>query len=147
MSFYMNVDTHTPFIGYDVKSIYTDNKEKTENDYAAMLNSADEYFGDILKYMEELDKNTIVVIVGDHGAREHPIFTKTGQHITGSTSFDKHCQFKSFGYDNMFTTSSVIGAFDEKLYDKYNIPKGVVINDFSDHDDLIYTLESMILRE
>lgn len=43
-----------------------------------MLNSADEHFGDILKYMSDLDNNTIVVLVGDHGAREHPIFTKRG---------------------------------------------------------------------
>lgn len=47
----------------------------------------------------------------------------------------------------MFTTSSVIGALDDKLYKKYNIPQGVVFNDFSDHDDLIYTLEAMLLKE
>lgn len=46
----------------------------------------------------------------------------------------------------MFTTSSVIGALDDSLYEEYNIPQGVVLNDFSDHDDLIYTLEAMVLK-
>ena len=68
----MNVDTHAPFTGFDVDKEY--DSFRTDDIYETVLKSADYYIGKLISYIESIDNNTIVVLIGDHGAREHPTY-------------------------------------------------------------------------
>ena len=85
---YMNVDTHTPFTGYDIERYYNKFKRswKNETDYDIRIRSADYYFGRLINYVSKFNNNTIVVLTGDHGARERPLYT-ANESVTNSSVF------------------------------------------------------------
>lgn len=40
-----------------------------------MIRSADYHIGRLIDYFLKIDPNTIVALTGDHGAREHPLYS------------------------------------------------------------------------
>lgn len=107
---YMNVDTHTPFQGFDVESNYK--KYGTENEYGTVLKSADDrMINQVVSLIKSVNNNTIFIVIGDHGARESKIFNKTDK-LSPSIAFDSQCN-NQFGNDLMFTTSAVITYFGD----------------------------------
>ncbi|CAL6114574.1 Sulfatase [Hexamita inflata] len=134
---FMNVDTHTPFTGFD--SLHQYDQFKTNDSYSTMLRSADHYIGKLISYIHQIDNNTLLALTGDHGAREHPVYSKN-QPLTNETRFDPLCVHKTNGNDNMFTTSSVIAFLNN-----FSLPyQNKTIFTQNDHDDFITTILHLI---
>jgi arylsulfatase A-like enzyme len=72
-----------------------------------MIRSADYHIGRLVDYVLKIDPNTVVALTGDHGAREHPIYTKN-ENVTNETTYNSDCVNKNTGNDNMFSTSGFI---------------------------------------
>lgn len=139
----MNVDTHTPFKGYDIERYYNKFTRNWENetDYDIRMRSADYYFGRLINYVSKFNNNTIVVLTGDHGARERPLYG-ADEHVTDSSVFSQSCVHKIFGNDNLFTTSGVIADLSGNILDPDVV--GLTSKITADHDDLITTLKDIL---
>ncbi|CAL6016033.1 Sulfatase [Hexamita inflata] len=134
---FMNVDTHTPFSGFDQSHFY--DQFRQNDSYSTMIRSADHYIGKLISYIHQIDNNTLLALTGDHGAREHPVYSKN-QHITNETHFDPLCVHKTGGNDNMFTTSSVIAFLNN-----FSLPyQNVTVSTQNDHDDFVTTVLHLI---
>ena len=89
------------------------------------------------------NNNTIVVVTGDHGARERPLYN-ANEHVTNSTVFSESCVHKIFGNDNLFTTSGILSDLSGKHLEPSVV--GRTLRFTADHDDLITTLKDLLFE-
>ncbi|TNJ30697.1 Sulfatase [Giardia muris] len=123
----MNVDTHTPFFGYDKPEFYTNNISAREDPddfvkallddpflsrYTTVLSYADEYFiGETINFIQRNYPETIVVVLGDHGPRKELTSRRVKDVIASSWAFDESCRDDPYGDDCFFTTTAYINYF------------------------------------
>ena len=107
------------------------------------MRSADYYFGRLIDYVSKFNNNTVVVLTGDHGARERPLYDAS-EGVTGSSVFSKSCVHKIFGNDNLFTTSGIVADLSGSILDPSVV--GLTSKITADHDDLITTLKDILFE-
>ncbi|CAL6065794.1 Sulfatase [Hexamita inflata] len=152
---WFSVDTHYPFRGYDDlqeyeqfkigKGVNSGIKQRDKFDsYATLAKYTDHYIGKIIQFIEQNMSNTILVITGDHGAREVPLFQK-GEQIDiydNQSALYNDCKCG----DSNFAVSALISYIgtNQKLIQKIQEVQGSVIKLPTDHQDLIKTLYNLI---
>ena len=69
--------------------------------YETVAKYADNYIGTVISFIKNYYKETILLIVGDHGAREFPKLSdeKVDRFDESSAQYDDSCNFKSFSND------------------------------------------------
>ncbi|CAL6034537.1 Sulfatase [Hexamita inflata] len=149
------VETHMPFNGQDElkyyepfkfgKGVEGNDKMKEKSDkYMTVAKYADHYIGDVIQHLKTTNNNTILVIVGDHGAREVPLFKDVfvDPKDPDSVHYDDSCNHQPFSNDQLFATSAVISYLGDNPTIKSNFAPLInkVIKAPTDHHDLIRTL-------
>ena len=109
----MNVDTHAPFNGNDLREYYKEVRQNGWDRYSTMLHVADYHLGRMISYIEKLDNETILLYTGDHGPREYPVM-KANQIIYPGILYDSRCVRQVFGSDNMYTTSTILADLSDE---------------------------------
>ncbi|CAL6060091.1 Sulfatase [Hexamita inflata] len=149
------VDTHMPFTGQDDLQFYESFKfgkgvegsevmsEKIDR-YTTVAKYADNYIGQVADYLKQHHNNTIMVILGDHGAREVPLYKdeQVDKLDPNSATYDDSCNHQPFSNDQLYTTSAVISYFgdNQALKDKFDPLKSKVVKVPTDHHDMIRTI-------
>ncbi|CAL6058612.1 Sulfatase [Hexamita inflata] len=160
MGFWFSCDTHYPFSGKDDDKYYkpfefgkgteggVKQSQKTDS-YATMAKYADNYIGEIISFLKTTAPETIVVVTGDHGAREVPLF-KPYQHVdkfdNDSALWDGSCNNKPYAHDQLFNTAAMISYLgsDPTIRAQFDQVKNQVIKTPSDHQDLVRTMYDLI---
>ncbi|ESU41693.1 Sulfatase [Giardia duodenalis] len=165
---YMNVDTHTPFDGFDKEEFYSDDvldgmiiscqadPETPEcrllldsyiAKYARVLKYSDKYFlGKTLEFLENNHPNTIVVIVGDHGTRASVDKSRLREGVSSAWTYSEECITAAFLDDNAFTTGGFIsylggpgkGAYNAEVYEFFEKWKGTVYTGTTDNREVAH---------
>ena len=141
---YANVGTHTPFLGFDDNNKAEGYSESTPLDkrYSRALHMMDRYqIGRTIDFLKKRERDSVVVIVGDHGARTTDLGTNT----------NTHCRAFDLGGEQFYTTSAMIGYIKgtregerrNMFLDKYGDLLGTIYNGPADHTDLTATLISI----
>ncbi|CAL6097003.1 Sulfatase [Hexamita inflata] len=159
MGVWVTIDTHQAFQGFDNDEFYEPFKfgqgrygsqrlQDQINRYATVAKYMDNYVGQVVNNLKEKHNNTIVVLVGDHGAREVPLFHKNLVDRADPTSakYDNSCNDEPFSNDELFATSGVITYLGDNLYLKslFAPVKGKVVKVPTDHHDMIRTLYDIV---
>ena len=89
-------------------------KTSTNDRYCTMAKYADHHINSVLDFLKTTN-NTIVVIVGDHGARKFvpQLNSVVDFRDESSPMFDQSCFYKAYSNDNMFDASGLITYFGE----------------------------------
>ncbi|CAL5983715.1 Sulfatase [Hexamita inflata] len=152
------VDTHMPFTGQDDLKFYEPFKfgtgvesiqEKHKVDrYTTVAKYADHYIGEVVDYIKQNHNNTVLVVLGDHGAREVPLLKneQVDPRDPNSAFYDDSCNNQPFSNDQLFTTTAVINYFgdNQQLKDRFDALKSKVIKVPTDHQDMIRTLYDLV---
>ncbi|CAL6108774.1 Sulfatase [Hexamita inflata] len=152
------VDTHMPFMGYDDHKFYEPFKfgsgvesmkgQHKVDRYTTLAKYADHYIGEVVDYIKQNHNNTVLVVLGDHGAREVPLLKneQVDPRDPNSAFYDDSCNGQPFSNDQLFTTTSVINYFgdNQQLKDKFDALKKKVIKVPTDHQDMIRTLYDIV---
>jgi arylsulfatase A-like enzyme len=99
--------------------------------------------------MKKNYNNTILIITGDHGAREVQIFNE-GEQVdfrdNQSALYDGTCNHKPFSNDQLFNTGGMISYLgdDPEMKELFSKTAGKVIKVPTDHQDLIRTLYDIV---
>lgn len=87
-------------------------------------------------------------MVGDHGAREVPLFheEKVDKADPNSAIYDNTCNSQKFSNDELFVTSGLITYLGENQYLKnlFEPVSGKVVKTPTDHHDMIRTLYDIV---
>lgn len=138
---YANVGTHMPFLGFDDDTEKEGYSERTPTDdrYPRALRLMDKYqVGRTIDFLKTRERDSVVVIVGDHGARVTDLDANTNE----------YCRPFDLGGEQFYTTSATIGYIKgtregerrNMFLDKYGDLLGTVYNGPADHADLTATL-------
>lgn len=81
--------------------------------YSTVLRYADHQFGRIYDNIRRVAPETIVVVLGDHGSRQVPVYVDADRRINEGSDiyYDTDCNGRSMGGDHAFMTSAVISYF------------------------------------
>ncbi|EFO61366.1 Sulfatase, putative [Giardia lamblia P15] len=165
---YMNVDTHTPFDGFDKEEFYSDevldgmiascqaDPETPECrllldpyivKYARVLKYSDKYFlGKTLEFLEAHHPNTIVVIVGDHGTRVSIDKKRLRKGVSDVWTYNEECLTAAFLDDNAFVTGAYVrylggpgkGPYNARVYEFFENWKGAVYTGTTDNREVVH---------
>ncbi|CAL6057312.1 Sulfatase [Hexamita inflata] len=150
------VDTHMPFSGQDDLKYYEEFKfgkgvDSLQNDkfdrYATCAKYADHYIGQVTEYLQQNYNNTILVVLGDHGAREILLGNEqVDKNDINSTFYDDSCNHKPFSNDQLFTTTGTINYLGDntKYQELFKDLTNKVIKTPVDHQDMIRTIYDLI---
>lgn len=138
---YANVSTHTPFLGFDDDTEAEGIKESDPVDkrYSRIMHKMDDYFiGRTIDFLKSRERDSVVFIVGDHGARVTDLDSNTNE----------HCRTFDLGGEQFYTTTAMVGYIKgtregerkNKFLDKYGDLLGYVYNAPLDHSDLTATM-------
>ncbi|CAL6027324.1 Sulfatase [Hexamita inflata] len=159
MGVWVTIDTHQAFQGFDNDEFYEPFKfgqgrygsqqlQDQINRYATVAKYMDNYVGQVVNHLKEKHNNTIVVLVGDHGAREVPLFHKNLVDRADPTSakYDNSCNDEPFSNDELFATSGAITYLGDNRYLKslFEPVIGKVVKVPTDHHDMIRTLYDIV---
>ena len=127
LAVWATVDTHMPFYGMDdperyepfafgrgVRSNYQPGQ--IADRYETVLKYTDSYVGKVAQFLKQNMNNTILVVVGDHGAREAPLLENDNiidSKDNESLLFDNRCNNKPFVNDLAFDTTGLITYFGD----------------------------------
>ncbi|CAL6101695.1 Sulfatase [Hexamita inflata] len=148
------VDTHMPFKGFDDKKFYDpftfgDGVSNTKKSgivdrYATVAKYADHYIGNVINFLTKSYNNTILLVMGDHAARESPIFRdeQIDPRDPNSVWYDDSCNGQPFVNDQQFTTTAVLAYLgdNEVVKAKFAPVLQKVIKVPTDHQDAVRTL-------
>ncbi|CAL6005517.1 Sulfatase [Hexamita inflata] len=158
--FYGNVDTHEDFSWFDDPIQYEpyivgqgrSNRYDVygmHDAYSTVIRYSDAAFGRIIKNIKENAPETIVVIMGDHGTRQAPLYLHPDKKINEESEiyYDMECNHKTAGPDMQFTTSAVMSYFgtNEYLKSKFDAIKNMTTFEPADQQDVVHTI--MLLLE
>ncbi|CAL6038634.1 Sulfatase [Hexamita inflata] len=158
-AFYGNVDTHEDFSWFDDAKHYDEfivgvgrsNRYDVygmHDAYSTVLRYADAAFGRIVDNIKQNAPETIVVILGDHGTRQVPLYLDADKKINEGSDiyYDMECNFRTAGPDMQFTTSAVMSYFgtNEKLRQKFDAVKNMTTFEPTDHQDLVETVMALV---
>ncbi|CAL6032920.1 Sulfatase [Hexamita inflata] len=158
-AFYENVDTHEDFSWFDDAKHYDEfivgvgrsNRYDVygmHDAYSTVLRYADAAFGRIVDNIKQNAPETIVVILGDHGTRQVPLYLDADKKINEGSDiyYDMECNFRTAGPDMQFTTSAVMSYFgtNEKLRQKFDAVKNMTTFEPTDHQDLVETVMALV---
>ncbi|CAL6005542.1 Sulfatase [Hexamita inflata] len=158
--FYGNVDTHEDFSWFDDPVQYEpyivgqgrSNRYDVygmHDAYSTVIRYSDAAFGRIIKNIKENAPETIVVIMGDHGTRQTPLYLEADRKINDDSDiyYDMECNYKTAGPDVQFTTSAVMSYFgtNEYLKSKFDAIKNMTTFEPADQQDIVHTI--MLLLE
>ncbi|KAE8306137.1 Sulfatase [Giardia duodenalis] len=165
---YMNVDTHTPFTGFDKEEFYSDevldgmiascqaDPETPECrflldpyivKYARVLKYSDKYFlGKTLEFLEAHHPNTIVVIVGDHGTRVSIDKKRLRKGVSDAWTYSEECLTAAFLDDNAFVTGAYLrylggpgkGTYNARVYDFFEKWRGTAYMGTTDNREAVH---------
>ncbi|CAL6116281.1 Sulfatase [Hexamita inflata] len=159
MGVWITADTHQPFQGFDNDEFYEPFKfgqgryskqtiHGQADRYATVAKYMDNYVGQVVKFLQQQHNNTIVVLVGDHGAREVPLFheERVDKADPNSAIYDNTCNSQKFSNDELFVTSGLITYLGESQYLKnlFEPVSGKVVKTPTDHHDMIRTLYDIV---
>ncbi|CAL6006450.1 Sulfatase [Hexamita inflata] len=148
------VDTHMPFRGFDDSKFYDPYtfgdgvRNRTDagkiNRYATVAKYADHYIGNVINFLTKNYNNTILLVMGDHAARESPIFKNepVDPKDPDSVIYDDSCNGQPFVNDQQFTTTAVLAYLgdNEAVKEKFAPVLQKVVKVPTDHQDVVRTL-------
>ncbi|CAL6058440.1 Sulfatase [Hexamita inflata] len=160
LGFWFSCDTHYPFGGKDDEEFYkpfefnngtqlAKNKAQKVDSYSTMAKYTDAQIKHIVEYLRINAQNTIIIITGDHGAREAPLINGN-EHVDKfdeeSSLWDATCNNKPFAQDQLFNTAAMISYLgdDVAIREKFDQVKNKVIKTPTDHQDLVRTMYNLI---
>ncbi|CAL6051533.1 Sulfatase [Hexamita inflata] len=152
------VDTHMPFSGQDDNKFYEQFKfgegisgfgsNKRVDRYSTVVKYTDHYIGQVVDFLRNNYNNTVVVVLGDHGAREVPSYRNStvDKMDPFSALYDDSCNDLPFSNDQQFTTSAVISYLGDDSYIKqlFEPIYQKVVKVPTDHQDMIRTLYDIV---
>lgn len=158
--FTQNMATHLPYTWFDYYvpaqdiplgvniSQYSRKDLKRLDRFLKVSKYTDEYFiGEMIKNIREIDSNTILVLTGDHGARDVPVHEKRSW-VTDGVEFASDCVSGNTIIDSFFDVSALITYLgdDEVIKKALSLDKlaGKVFKMQADHNDIVYTLFDII---
>ncbi|CAL6063404.1 Sulfatase [Hexamita inflata] len=159
MGVWITADTHQPFQGFDNDEFYEPfqfgkgrySKQTLHGQadrYATVAKYMDNYVGQVIDFLQKEHSNTIVVLVGDHGAREVPLFHEENVDKADPTSsiYDNTCNNQQFSNDELFVTSGLITYLGENAHLKELFEPVInkVVKTPTDHHDMIRTLYDIV---
>lgn len=174
---YKTIETHTPFSGFDRQEFFDAvpppardasrrilaRQHRIFRRYFRTLRYTDHYvLNGTLAFLREHAPNTIVVVLGDHGAREVPrygyadgspfLYEADGQGNGDGIVPDERCLRRTFGSDGSFLTTATLAylgddpAVRAAVYRDGDRLRGRVFTFPGDHNDVVYTLASLLGR-